>query len=118
VAVALSPEPVADPVDPLTEWLDDVLDDPISQLGPRSAAACARMHAYDADREDYGHHIERYVDGGLTIYPNGRDECERGNYAREMPGWDVEAVSSGLDGRQHTIKIITPTGHGYLSRAP
>ena len=63
-------------------------------------------------------HIERYTDGGLTIYPNGRGECERGNYAREMPGWDVEAVSSGLDGRQHTIKIITPTGHGYLSRAP
>ena len=26
MAVALSPEPVTDPVDPLTEWLDDVLD--------------------------------------------------------------------------------------------
>jgi Domain of unknown function (DUF222) len=63
-------------------------------------------------------HIERYADGGLTIYPNGRGECERGNYAREMPGWEVEAVSSGLDGQQHTIKIITPTGHTYLSRAP
>jgi hypothetical protein len=43
-------------------------------------------------------HIERYTDAGLTIYPNGRGECERGNYAREMPGWNVEAVSSGLDG--------------------
>ena len=30
-------------------------------------------------------HIQRYTDGGLTIYPNGRGECERGNYAREMP---------------------------------
>lgn len=58
MAVVLSPEPVADPVDPLTQWLDG--------------------------------------------------ECERGNYAREMPGWDVDAVSSGLYGRQHTIKIITP----------
>jgi uncharacterized protein DUF222 len=63
-------------------------------------------------------HIDRYADGGLTIYPNGRGECERGNYAREMPGWKVQAVSSGLDGQQHTITITTPTGHTYLSRAP
>ena len=63
-------------------------------------------------------HIQRYTDGGLTIYPNGRGECERGNYAREMPGWNLEAGSSGLDGQPHTIKITTPTGHNYLSRAP
>lgn len=54
----------------------------------------------------------------LTIYPNGRGECERCNYAREMPGWKVEAISSGLDNTSHTIKITTPTGHAYLSRAP
>jgi hypothetical protein len=36
--------------------------------------------------------------------------------SREMPGWKVEAVCSGLDGRPHTIKITTPTGHSYLSR--
>jgi hypothetical protein len=63
-------------------------------------------------------HIQRYTDGGLTIFPNGRGECERGNYAREMPGWNVEAGSTGLDGQPHTIKITTPTGHNYLSRAP
>ena len=63
-------------------------------------------------------HIQRYTDGGLTIYPNGRGDCERDNYAREMPGWTVEAVSSGLDGCQYTITITTPTGHTYLSRAP
>jgi hypothetical protein len=63
-------------------------------------------------------HIKRYSDNGLTIYPNGRGACERGNYLREMPGWQVEAVSSGLDGRRHTIQITTPTGHTYLSRAP
>jgi hypothetical protein len=34
-----------------------------------------------------------------------------------MPGWTVEAVSSGLDGN-HTITITPPTGHTYLSRAP
>jgi hypothetical protein len=43
---------------------------------------------------------------------------ERGNYAREVPGWNVEAISSGLDGRSHIIKITTPTGHTYLSDAP
>jgi hypothetical protein len=63
-------------------------------------------------------HIRRYSDGGLSVFPNGRGECERGNYAREMPGWKVEVVCSGLDGRDHTIKITTPTGHAYLSRAP
>ncbi len=63
-------------------------------------------------------HIQRYTDDGLTIYPNGRGACERGNYAREMPGWKVETESSGLDGQLHTIKITTPTGHSYLSRAP
>lgn len=63
-------------------------------------------------------HIQRYTDGGLTIYPNGRGACERGNYVREMPGWKVAAISSGLDGQFHTIKITTPTGHSYFSRAP
>jgi Domain of unknown function (DUF222) len=63
-------------------------------------------------------HIHRYIDGGLTIYSNGRGECERGNYVREMPGWKVESLSSGLDGQPHTIKITTPTGHSYCSRAP
>jgi hypothetical protein len=63
-------------------------------------------------------HIQSYSDGGPTIYPNGRGACERGNYARETRGWKVEAVCSGLDGQTQTIKIITRTGHIYLSRAP
>jgi hypothetical protein len=63
-------------------------------------------------------HIQRFTNDGLTIYPNGRGECERGNYTREMPGWKVEIIGSGLDGQPHTIKITTPTGHSYSSRAP
>jgi hypothetical protein len=63
-------------------------------------------------------HIQRYSDGGLTIYSNRRGECERGNYMREMPGWTIKIITSGLDGQPHTIKIATPTGHTYLSRAP
>jgi Domain of unknown function (DUF222) len=63
-------------------------------------------------------HIQRYSDGGLTIYSNGRGTCERGNYVREMPGWNIESIFSGFDGKPHTVKITTPTGHTYLSRAP
>jgi hypothetical protein len=35
-----------------------------------------------------------------------------------MPGWQVEIISSGLDGQPHATKLTTPTGHSYLSRAP
>jgi hypothetical protein len=63
-------------------------------------------------------HIQRFAEGGLTIYLNGRGSCERGNYVREMPGWTIKPISSGLDGARHTVKITTPTGHSYLSRAP
>jgi hypothetical protein len=63
-------------------------------------------------------HIQRHTDGGLTIHPTGRGSCERGNHAREMPGWNVETMTSGLDGAHHTIKITSPTGHTYLSRVP
>jgi hypothetical protein len=35
-----------------------------------------------------------------------------------MPGWNIEVDSGGLDGQPHTIKITTPTGHTYPSRAP
>jgi hypothetical protein len=63
-------------------------------------------------------HIVRYTDGGPTILENGRGTCERGNQVREMPGWHISIIDSGLLGRPHTIHITTPTGHHYLSRAP
>jgi hypothetical protein len=63
-------------------------------------------------------HILRYQDRGLTTLANGRGTCARGNYIREMPGWRVDVVYSGLDGQPHTIAVNTPTGHTYYSRAP
>jgi hypothetical protein len=63
-------------------------------------------------------HIIRYTDGGPTILVNGRGICERGNQVREMPGWHINVIDSGMLGRPHTIHITTPTGHHYLSRAP
>jgi hypothetical protein len=63
-------------------------------------------------------HITRHADGGITIYTNGRGACERGNYIREMPGWRINLIDTGLHRTPHTIQITTPTGHNYLSRAP
>ena len=36
---------------------------------------------------------------------------------REMPGWQVEVIADGLGDQPHTVRIITPTGHTYTSRA-
>jgi Domain of unknown function (DUF222)/HNH endonuclease len=63
-------------------------------------------------------HISRHADGGETSYSNGRGACERCNYAREVPGWQITVIDAGLLAQPHTIMITTPTGHHYLSRAP
>ena len=59
-------------------------------------------------------HIHRHADGGAATAENGRGVCERGNYIREMPGWNVKII----DTDSHLIEIITPTGHHYRSRPP
>ena len=63
-------------------------------------------------------HITRHSDGGPTTLDNGRGTCARGNLAREMPGWHINPIDSGIPNRPHKIIITTPTGHHYLSRAP
>jgi hypothetical protein len=63
-------------------------------------------------------HILRHRNHGPTTLANGRGTCARGNYIREMPGWRVDLIHSGLEGRPHTISVTTPTGHTYHSRAP
>jgi Domain of unknown function (DUF222) len=63
-------------------------------------------------------HIARYTDNGPTILENGRGTCERGNYVRELPGWNIKLIDCGFHGGPHKIIITTPTGHHYLSRAP
>ena len=62
-------------------------------------------------------HITRASDNGPTVIHNGRGTCARGNYTREMPGWDIRLVDPGL-WDPHTVHITTPTSHHYLSRAP
>ena len=63
-------------------------------------------------------HITRHSDGGTTNYSNGRGSCERCNYVREMPGWQITAIDAEHLDKPHTMIITTPTGHHYLSRAP
>ena len=63
-------------------------------------------------------HIKSWARGGQTTYDNGRGTCARGNYVRELPGWAVTLVHTGLDTRPHSTVTTTPTGHRYLSRAP
>lgn len=63
-------------------------------------------------------HIRSWADGGPTTLTNGRGTCARGNYTREMPGWRVTLVQTGLDGHPHTTLTTTPTGHHYRSQAP
>ena len=62
-------------------------------------------------------HIVTYRAGGPTTLANGRGACARGNYVREMPGWDVHLDHDGLADIPHTITVTTPTGHTYPSRA-
>lgn len=62
-------------------------------------------------------HIRPHRAGGPTSYTNGRGVCARGNYVREMPGWQVDLIHDGLGDRPHTVRITTPTGHAYTSTA-
>jgi len=42
-------------------------------------------------------------------------ECERCNYAKEAPGWQVNATD---ENGVHTAEFVTPTGVRYRSIAP
>jgi hypothetical protein len=62
-------------------------------------------------------HIRPHRAGGPTSFANGRGVCARGNYVREMPGWQVELVDDGLGRHPHTVRTTTPTGHTHTSTA-
>ena len=61
-------------------------------------------------------HAQPHTRGGPTSAENGLGECERCNYAKESPGWQVTA-GDGQNGL-HTAEFVTPTGHHYQSTAP
>jgi len=67
----------------------------LSNLCAFSVMAVIRLRDQDTCRTFCGapirhlDHITRHTDGGATSYNNGRGTCERCNYAREMPGWQI-----------------------------
>jgi len=60
-------------------------------------------------------HAQPHYRGGRTSLTNGLGECERCNYAKEAPGWQV---TTREDNGIHTAEFITPTGARYTSTAP
>ena len=68
-------------------------------------------------------HVRAYRDGGPTSAANGAGLCERGNYVKDMPGWQRRALtpslgSSGGSPTGPVLEIQTPTGHRYASTVP
>lgn len=53
--------------------------------------------------------------GGPTAAKNGLGMCERCNYTKESPGWQVSADDQN---GTHTAQFVTPTGATYKSAAP
>jgi hypothetical protein len=61
-------------------------------------------------------HARPHAGGGPTSAENGLGSCERCNYAKEAPGWQVE---TGVDeAGRHVADFRTPTGAHYNSTAP
>jgi hypothetical protein len=60
-------------------------------------------------------HAQPHHRDGPTSAENGLGECERCNYAKESPGWQVTA---GSENGIHTANFVTPTGKHYRSTAP
>src|SRR6185312_3599951 len=54
--------------------------------------------------------------GGPTSAVNGLGSCERCNYTKESPGWQV--IAGNDENGVHTAEYITPAGAHYRSVAP
>ncbi|PRB41829.1 HNH endonuclease [Arthrobacter sp. MYb23] len=59
-------------------------------------------------------HVLPWHSGGRTTLANGAGLCEACNHTKENPGWNTRAVQADVD----TLKVTTPTGHTYQSKAP
>ena len=73
-------------------------------------------HPYCTAPVRHADHIRRWADGGETTLTNGQGLCERHNYVKEATGWSSTPLHP--DGPDNPIRVTTPTGHSYLSRAP
>ncbi|WP_018599455.1 DUF222 domain-containing protein [Mycobacterium sp. 155] len=60
-------------------------------------------------------HAQPHAGGGPTSALNGLGECERCNYVKESPRWNV---TTDDENGVHTAEFVTPTGACYRSTAP
>jgi hypothetical protein len=60
-------------------------------------------------------HVTEAGRGGPTHIDNGQGYCQACNHAKQAPGWRTTVTSGG---GAHRVRITTPTGHHYDSRAP
>jgi hypothetical protein len=67
----------------------------------------------DAPIRNIDHALPHHADGA-TSADNGNGTCAQCNYTRQAPGWQVRPEP----GPRHSLRITTPTGHGYRSTAP
>ena len=123
-AIAISQESGA-PV-----WLRRMITDPVHgtathldsarrrHTGPLARAIDARdltcrMPFCDAPIRHHDH-VTPWRRHRVTTVEGGQGLCEYHNYAKEQPGWSSRVIP----GPVHTIEVVTPTGHTYLSHAP
>ncbi|WP_091327414.1 DUF222 domain-containing protein [Arthrobacter sp. cf158] len=59
-------------------------------------------------------HVVPWHSEGSTHLHNGAGLCEACNHTKEHPGWAAKSMPGGV----HTIRVSTPTGHSYESKAP
>ncbi len=62
-------------------------------------------------------HATPHASGGQTCAENGLGLCERCNYTKETPGWQV-TTTTGERSARHRADFTTPTGAHYHSTAP
>ncbi|GGJ16278.1 HNH endonuclease [Paenarthrobacter histidinolovorans] len=74
-------------------------------------------------------HVVPWQHGGPTTVENGAGLCEACNHKKEHPGWTAITNPGNPDpsnpdtanpgtGTRHTLKLRTPSGHSYESKAP
>ncbi|ABM08960.1 HNH endonuclease [Paenarthrobacter aurescens] len=59
-------------------------------------------------------HVIPWHSEGSTHLNNGAGLCGACNHTKENPGWTAKS----MPGDVHTIRVSTPTGHSYKSKAP
>ncbi|MDO6142087.1 HNH endonuclease [Paenarthrobacter aurescens] len=67
----------------------------------------------DAPIRHIDHVIPWHSEGSTNLH-NGAGLCEACNHTKENPGWSAKS----MPGDVHTIRVSTPTGHSYKSKAP